>query len=422
MGVSFTIETYRSSTSVANPDNGDTWSTEIRDQETGQTIGEFSMSYDAASDCLVWRGGTVVCGLYIPEGQSQWRGFWIDVRFTFQCLPTQPYRLFALFQGGALGDSPWDFAPTPFRIGTPTIDPIAEIRPYIPASPLASGTAPAIPEGTTTVRVRVRDSLGCGVPIPNAPVRLANSVVPGSGGHVHFARETEPGTGAYIESTPPWSSIDESRVSILAKTDAAGILQARYRAGIYGVEEAVSATATDPNNSTLVRDAEPRRFFIRLPGLVALDTSGMTYKLRGSYASDCDQGHNDAQTLRRSHYVTPSTYEMVQRLNDRWLAEGGDNLCLNDASLPFGGFFDNGGSTRGTKEQEPNKDTRRHVSHRRGIDIDVNVRANAPCTEDLDQLMTVRGKEVTKRERLDEIAQQEFGLMKAREEPIHYRF
>lgn len=53
VGVAITIETYRSSTWTANPDDGDTWSIEIRNQETGRTLGAFSMSYDAASDCLM---------------------------------------------------------------------------------------------------------------------------------------------------------------------------------------------------------------------------------------------------------------------------------------------------------------------------------------------------------------------------------
>lgn len=65
----------------------------------------------------------------------------------------------------------------------------------------------------------------------------------------------------------------------------------------------------------------------------------------------------------KTHFLTPTTLAAVKEVARKYLEGRGVMLSINDASLEFGGVIDN---------RDLIRLTRCHVSHRQGIDIDIN--------------------------------------------------
>lgn len=344
-------------------ENGEQWVFELFEQDTSLLLS--SIVFEAQDYCL-----------YTSVDGGPWQGigcvgdpsqFYVIGTFYSRCLDTKQHFI-RTTHGNSLDDS---FVPTQFTPGAPTINPLGDVTPEVPDSYHSSGNIPGHAAGTVELTVEIKDNEGCDKPLPDVPVDLKNTIVSQSGSHLHFSGADLPGTGTYIAATPTWSSISFDKTRIAAQTDENGLLKASYLAGEFGVEEQLEATAHNRLNGTTISSSET--YAIRVPGLVPLDTSGI-HSLRGSYSTSCDIGHNDSQTARRSHYVTPFTKAKIAQLNTNYQAETGNSLCLNDASLVYGGFFDRGAGGR---------DEKCHSSHRLGVDIDVNTQPNSPCTENL---------------------------------------
>lgn len=260
------------------------------------------------------------------------------------------------------------------------------------------------------------DDTGCDRPLPGIPVSVGNTLVPGSGGHLHFDSTTEPGTGRYLNATPTWSLISDDATQFSTVTDEQGTVSATYRAGDFGVEEDIAVTAVSPLDSSK-RISYGNILTIGVPGLIPLDISGLTYTLGGGYTSPCDTGHNHGPTLRESHHVTPQMSTKVQEMHDRFFLETDIHLSLNDASLPLGGFFD--------AADNNNRNSRCHAWHRQGVDIDVNVGSGAGCPSPYNLNCPAEETEYPNRPRreiLDEIVEVHMQGFKYPENSLHYRF
>jgi len=407
---------------------GESWSWIWRDLDTNQIISHYEVTFLGGED-LCWSDGR--CG-----GFTTW---WVAI--PMQCMPeNQRVRVSTYHNAGFMGAD--YYKPTLFPMGEPSLDlSRTEIHPHIPS--FSQGPAlsrnPEIDPEDTLLRVDVFDDIetlqgtNCGVPIENALVDVKATIVPESGGHLHFHKPNEAGTGDFLKSpgnehpeeikdTREDSGGDETpELSVTGRTGHNGAFYAKYQAGVYGVAENLDVTVTDPNNEEVEKFGRAE-LKIRVPGLVPLDETGDLYTLRGSFVTPCDIQHNDSSTLRRSHYVTSDMILFIHALAHVFKSVEGVKLSFNDASLEFGGFFDDGVKDRSE---------RCHVTHRHGVDIDVNVTSSdytqcpneqgigtLNCPSNSDSELFVRH---TQREVLDYIATQFPGVYKMREGTVHYR-
>lgn len=359
--------------------------------------------------------GDVFCGTF-----NRW---WSYVNS--QCWPDGKYKIEVEHDAIVIGRH--NFQPTLFIPETPVITVTSNlISPAISASvdsrASSNSSLPAVQAGETDVTVKVTDNLNCGELLEGVTVTLTNTIVPDSASHKHFTSMTEAGTGEYISSVPVWTSINPDKNSIDVDTDVNGEVTATYKAGFYGVQETITAEVTDPTDGSVL-SAEDTLAIKK--NLVPLDTSGLLYSLRGSFgtSSSCnDQAHNDSATLRRSHYVTPIMRTRVLEMYDRFFIETGIRLSFNDASLQFGGIFDSG--TGGRTDVRSN---RCHLTHRQGVDIDVNVGGSAGCPDayNLNCLANTTlglGAKMKRREILNDIVENDMNGHRWREGSLHYRF
>jgi hypothetical protein len=193
-------------------------------------------------------------------------------------------------------------------------------------------------------------------------VTLEVRVTPNTGGHAHFTSLTEYGTGSFVQS----DGSAEPRVSNSTRTeitdfpDNYGQVLAYYKAGEHGTGETLVATAKIPAVSTKDTEWEvtdQREFDIKVSGLVEVASSSADHEF--IYGGGCP--HNP-----EARWLTLEMSAKVGALSNWYRTKFGVQLSLNDASLQFGGFFDNdlndGGGRAG----------RCHGSHRQGIDVDVN--------------------------------------------------
>lgn len=181
----------------------------------------------------------------------------------------------------------------------------------------------------------------CGQAISNVDVDLRNTIVPNTGSHNHFKNEHDRGTGLYVEPIPSGIiSSDKTEIND-GRTNEQGVFVAQYNAGFYGVSEKITATIT--NSETGKQFSDNLVYNIKVPDLIPLEETGKTYTVVGGLTI-CDNSHNDKYEngdliRRRSHYVTPSTYDKVQELHDRFFDKTGVHISVNDASLDFGFFL-----------------------------------------------------------------------------------
>lgn len=423
--------------SANRPAHGDTWLVSFERKNADGVItrgGTIRISYrggdasvDPSNDCFLVNGFRVNDFFCSVNARAEF-GFRFTYGFrnlfTAQCIQVVDSQLRPLdyqiageyLPGGvqpfvSLGTL--DFRPSEFPIRPPLV---ALLSPSIPPR---AGTQP--PSRTATVVVDVFDDIqrpsgtNCGVRVPNVVITAQNIIVPGTGSHKHFTNPEEVGTGEYsvlfgqlVE--PP------ADAGIKAKTDQFNLVVS-YAPGEFGLSELIKVKARDPLRGTEL-DGPSQNLNIRVPGLIPLDTANVSYALRGSFGNDCDIGHNDGPTDRRSHYVLPEMYGFAGTLAGRFFSHESVRVSYNDASLEFGGFFDDGTSNRADAC---------HVSHRTGRDIDVNVRAaeypgcvgevglNCPATH---PLFAADG--LSRRKALIVLAEP-LGGRPVPEEPLHFR-
>lgn len=352
-----------------NPTPGDAWATEVAFASNQQVIGRGTITYDS-SDCLSFEGTPVFCNVAIPDDSLEFVIYTFPVFFRAQCVPTRDYLLAGRLNGDLLGGSPYDFTPTEFQVGRFELE-LSESR-ISPSAPLSQqrghprSHAPAISAETTTLEIRAMDGLGCNQLAPDETITVKSNIVPLSGGHEHFTESDEPGTGQWTDVTPPLDSVSPDQTEFEVTTPD-GLVTAEYTAGSFGVREALNVFGFNEITGEGVHDSE--EVDIRMRGanfLVPLNTSSPAFELRGTFRSTCDKGHNLDATNRRSHYMSVFGAATAQLLAVMFQEQTGIKLSYNDASLEYGGFFDDGTGGRNDLGDHC------HENHRRGIDVDVN--------------------------------------------------
>lgn len=333
------------------PIEGEDWRFDLYDSETNQLLG--SVVYFYSGGCLYYDVGYGPVGLGCLADPSGVYQFYFIGTFYVQCLDTKQYHHIASHSNVTVPQN--DFEPTEFQPDAAQIsaDSLLSMR------PLLRGVSTA---DTTQIIISVQDNLGCGMPLENINLAIKNTIVPQSGSHVHFGSDTEIGTGKYTNGNPVILSSTDSDTSITSTTDQDGEFFGVYEAGIYGVRELVTVTVTNPETGEEIDTTG--NLDIMVPGLAPLSNAGTIYTLAGTYSSSCDQGHNDGVSARRSHYLTSNTLLSVESMAAEYLVAANATLSFNDASLGYGGFFDAGDNS--------NRTLRCHVSHRKGVDLDVN--------------------------------------------------
>lgn len=356
VGGQFEITTYRYSGAVAVPDPGDFWKLEV--SRSGTTLASALLIYDAGTNCLLLNGSSpLYCNFAIPPGEYGWNRFTVDIAWNFKCAPTTEYVISA---SEPTANSHWPVRPTRFRPRFLALLTPATMRPSLPGDNYSPRNRLLPVEGDTSpLRAIVSDDLGCLQALSEPEVTLEMRVTPNTGGHAHFTSETEPGTGRFVQSD---GSPDPRGTSteISDHPDAYGHVLAYYEAGEQGTGETLVATAEIPFVSPKDPEwevTEEKTFNVKVPGLVEAPASSADYEF--IYGGGCP--HNPT-----ARWMTTEMSAKVAALSSWYRTEFGAPLSLNDASLPFGGFFDNKMNDGGGRT------ARCHGSHRRGIDIDIN--------------------------------------------------
>jgi hypothetical protein len=391
-----------------NPDHGDTWVLDVYNNKTQTTDAHVVLSYDAGSDCLVHQGSPVICGLYVAEGSHINRTNYLNIYFYGSCTGQHGYAL----QGTTPNSyDSWAFTPTRFRPDIDILKYASSIWPMLSASE----------SDMTMVAALVVDDLGCRIPLHDIDVTFENRFVPGSGGHANITTEA-PITGHYtvIEAyggdipdtaersiTFPNNTSQSYTVApvINGKTNQLGWFAANYKAGIFGGEERLKATASidhlsdkDPAAKTSKEDT----LTIKVAGLVEMEKNGINHKF--NFAGSCSTMPVESIPLEaEARWLTPNNKTRALVLANMWFNVYEEKLSYNDASLRYGGVIDSKTIAQGC-----------HQTHRKGTNIDINRDANnlnGDCT-------TINGKQICRLNYLLIFAKA-VGLIKGNSSGIH---
>jgi len=322
-----------------------------------------------------------------------------------------------LFNGSFVGQD--EFSPTRYK---PVVTAVYSKKSIVPQNTGFTASA-----AETDIIVDLHGVAGiegqCKAQLPDAIVKLSNTIVPDSGSHNHFTMDTEIGAGAYLPQSvndvlnPDISGTLDTVIE--GKIDIYGLLYTKYKAGIYGLQENVTVEArrekTELHNEI---KSEPfsYKLDIKVPNLTPLATDKVDYKLLGSYkvSSICDDtAHNNSSTDRRSHYLTSNALIGVTSTAKLYKTNTQGMLSFNDASLAFGGFFDKG---------TLNRDEACHVSHRKGIDIDINSIDSKGRDIWFDNFTGINGNYSILFFELERYAKFNGGIRVPERGSIHYRF
>lgn len=220
-----------------------------------------------------------------------------------------------------------------------------------------------------SVTAVVRDHLGCNRPLEGVEVTLKNTIEPHGGGHTHFESSDEPGSGTYAPRQYGGTVSDAHAITGVRASD--GIYQATYTAGVLGVGEKIEVTASlpkamDPFEEPAVSDQAEAGLDIRVEGLVELvPGENGEFVFRDGGTCPHPTGTPNVSTAT---WMTPELRSRPVVLAGLYTHLTDGTLSFNDASLPNGGFYDNQGGF--------GRNSGCHKSHRRGIDIDVNTKAD----------------------------------------------
>ena len=396
-----------------NVQAGSTWTWQLYkraneyDQPVNALIGEYTLTYHGVvGDCdNMWSTGECV-------KSSAWALRWI-----VPCIDEGRYSSKILHNGAGIGEN--EFIPTRFKPTYVSHYSKNSIKPKLKLDSTNSF------EEKTHVSVIVHGVAGiggkCSVPIENMIVKISNTITPKSGSHNHFDLDNKIGTGTYV----PISVNDVLDPDIEAtlgtviegKTDVNGEFHTDYLAGIYGLEETVTIEARREKTLLYPEKIESSSYNylldIKVPDLVPLSTSNINYTLLGSYNSTCDRGHNNTTTDRNSHFLTNMALLGAEGMASLYKLNTDGILSFNDASLSFGGFFDKG---------TLNRADRCHVSHRKGIDIDINSIDSKGRDIWFDNFVGINGNYSILFFELERYAKLSGGIRIPERGSIHYRF
>lgn len=355
IGVDVSISDYHNTKGEYEIPVGSVWTWQFLriENEKGlpvnQLLTEFSDTYEGqVGDCpFQWSTGD--CKAIIG-----WKYWW-----RYPCATEGKYRLRVLFNGEQIGEG--DFSPSRF---TPEIDNVWINEPAIQPEFKAYN----IDGESTEIYVQVVGVAGpdkqCRQSLPDAIVKLTNTITPNTGGHEHFSDENELGTGEYI----PFSSKDildpdtpkTNKTVIEGEINSTGIFFTEYKAGEFGVNETITLEARrDATDTDLERKSKEatETLDIKVSNLAVMPEGSEDGQFKFVFGGTC--AHNP-----EARWVIPGMKSRLVLLDSFYRSKFGSRLSFNDASLKFGGMFDNG--------DNGGRDSSCHQSHRRGNDIDVN--------------------------------------------------
>ena len=412
IGVIFLFETIRSSGVTLLPEDGETWVITFTNDDLGKVIERNTLTYDAASDCLVDEDGVnALCGLYIAEGTSEHIVRVLAITYYTQCIDEVGYHLDVTMDDGSTPPgAPYVFTASRFRPSIAAVYNAGSVIPELPGDNFTNPGTPRVEPGHTPMQVDVEDDLGCGERLEDGTdVTVENRIIKGSGGHSHFLDQagTVHGDGTYTARNVADTVIAPYKIT--GSVNQYGSFKADYTAGKLGVTEAIDVTVVreprplEPDEIRLEKQ-DASELDIKVPGLVHMspsDQNAFVYK----YGGGCPHLPPAAQ------YGTESLYVRVRALNSYYKSLTGDDLSYNDASLPFGGLFENeGGGAR---------DAPCHQSHRRGIDVDINSVDKQGAS--IYQPVMIRGVQSTAYHELEQKAKKIMQMQPVREPTIHFR-
>lgn len=367
IGVDVTLSDLISSSGRYNVPVGSTWTWQLYrvENEQGalvnQLITELNSTYQGeVGDCL-YQWSTGYCG---PV--SGWKYWW-----RYSCASEGKYRFKVLFNGSSIGED--DFLPSRF---TPEFDYVyvdSTIQPKLTGDNFASKNMPTINEESAAIYTRVVGVAGhekqCKQSLSDVIVKLTNTIKPGSGSHAHFTDVNELGTGQYVplksgDILDPDTS-NTNKTVIEGETSSTGVFRAEYKAGEFGVKETITMEArrdaTDVHPERKSKIATTKDIDIKAPNLVAMPEGSGDGEFYFVYGGSC--AHSPT-----ARWAVPEMKSRLVVLDALYKNKFGSRLSFNDASLQFGGEFDN----KTGKTSSGGRDSRCHQSHRRGNDIDLN--------------------------------------------------
>ncbi|MBI5892183.1 MAG: hypothetical protein HZB79_00775 [Deltaproteobacteria bacterium] len=223
---------------------------------------------------------------------------------------------------------------------------------------LSLNPAEIMPESETEISVIV---CNMGNKVPNYPITL-EAIAPqyqsGScndcGGHSH---DTNRPIGDFLSSAG--SSVGSS---IQGSTNINGEFKIRYRASKFGGLETIRVWETEEPD---IRDE--KRLSIRIPELTLLPDKQIYVKIGGT---NKHLGPPISIT-DNNHYGTARTVEAISSISVVYYDKGGENLLINDMSLPYGGGFDIYGAWDSDIDS-PRCLQRGHCTHRVGRNADIS--------------------------------------------------
>ena len=161
-------------------------------------------------------------------------------------------------------------------------------------------------------------------PIPNRKITVEPVRIPDTGGHpesTHTSGRSNTKDGAYDQT--------------VGNTGSDGLqFRTTYTSGEVAGEIELKLTCFHPDGVT-VSSTGSLFVHVKIEGLVPLPDSYPTYVFEGNAASNT---HQD------SHYVRTETLTKVKYLADAFFAARGKIIRINDASLIWGGIFDDNGN------------------------------------------------------------------------------
>ena len=227
--------------------------------------------------------------------------------------------------------------------------------------------------GSKEIRVAVVDDLNCNQKLEDVQITVQSTLVPGTNSHQHFS-SARYGTGEFQPIPEFPVTLTEHDTKVVGKTRATGDFRVRYQALDYALTEQVRFELLRPAVNGFAEDKyeTTRNWNIKWPFVGEFPSFNF-----GSHTWDYTangqacHGANDTQATALVAYVGDA---LALGLDGYFQFAGGYFLSLNDASFPWGGIVDSWGAMDSGTGACGNS----HVSHRIGIDIDINRRDKAP--------------------------------------------
>lgn len=406
---------------VSYPADGDRWYLGLDRPSTGQRLGKAYVEYDGDLDCLIFNGSQIlqcnIVGQFSEDKRLEFYFYATTIYFTLNCFPTEDYHLtteedLAASARREFDGSPFEFRPTRFK-------PSVQDNVFLPYNLKPKKWKGDEAGQAGDVVAIVEDDQECNIPLEGVKVRIASNPLPFTNGKPYVTSE-QVGFGKFIDmgfdSTINPDGDHQAETVIEGFSNSQGFYKARYQAQDHGAAESLRFDLSRPETEIdpPIENVPPFEEFITLsfPGLKEIVP---TADIPVGFADGGSCPHNPLP-----HWVTPSTHQKFMSIASLYHRVVGRIISVNDASLPLGGAIANK-----TDDFDKKRAALCHVSHRFGIDIDINGTDRALDGSDGKSMYTetvlVNGYEYTVLDWLTDTATS-FGAEKVEEEPIHYRF